>query len=79
MVPIRSGAVSVPLPSRCFTRHLTSRPVLCRNPDGLLWRPMPKEMVGSFQALAAKTTRHVQYGTVLGTIIIKAAFALAHH
>jgi hypothetical protein len=49
-----------------------------RNPDGLLWRPMPKEMVASFQSLAAKTTRRVQYGSVLGTLAIKAAFALLH-
>lgn len=69
---------SVSLLAALLGRHRLNLHVLYRNPDGLLWRPMPKEMVASFQALAKKTTRHVQYGTVLGTIFIKAAFAFIH-
>ena len=82
VVPIPSGALrSLCVCSCCVgADHLAARCLMPnpsrRNPDGLLWRPMPKEMVGPFQALAAKTTRRVQYGTVLGTILVKTWFAL---
>ena len=51
-------------------------PPVGRNPDGLLWRPMPQELIAPFQAQAARTSKVVSYGSLAATVLIKAFFAL---
>ena len=51
-------------------------PTAGRNPDGLLWRPMPQELIAPFQAQAARTSKVVSYGSLAATVLIKAFFAL---
>jgi hypothetical protein len=41
------------------------------NPDGKLWRAMPKSLVAPFQAQAARTTKNVKIGAILATVLIQ--------
>ena len=65
-----------PPPPCALPFETNSVPTAGRNPDGLLWRPMPQELIAPFQAQAARTSKVVSYGSLAATVLIKAFFAL---